>query len=190
LWTCGLRRSRKPGLSKNGLAARLRDAEIDYVHLPQLGNLRDNRDAFRRGDDQCVALMCFEHDASECHRSMVAEALAKAGAMLQIVHLCATTQGRRQLMSVMAEKVIDKITRFAPNIRDIQMRHMTFAPYHMETMFAAPSGDFCHGLLHPDLMGPNRPGPKGFLDMPIPTAGLYLGGAGCHGGPRITFIPG
>jgi len=96
----------------------------------------------------------------------------------------------RQLKNVMAEKVIDKITRLAPNFCDIQIRHITFAPYHMQTMFAAPSGDFCHGLLHPDLMGPNRPGPKGFLDMPIPIDGLYLGGAGCHGGPGITFIPG
>ena len=26
--------------------------------------------------------------------------------------------------------------------------------------------------------------------MPIPIGGLYLGGAGCHGGPGITFIPG
>jgi phytoene dehydrogenase-like protein len=95
-----------------------------------------------------------------------------------------------QLKNVMAEKVIDKITRFAPNFRDIQIRHITFAPYHMQTMFAAPSGDFCHGLLHPDLMGPNRPVPTGFLDMPIPISGLYLGGAGCHGGPGITFIPG
>jgi uncharacterized protein (DUF488 family) len=107
--------SRKPGLSKNGLAARLRDAGIDYVHLPSLGNPRDNRDAFRRGDETAVAryravlrtpegqaalgqllrlarhlhvaLMCFEHDAAECHRSMVAEALAEAGAMSQVVHL-------------------------------------------------------------------------------------------------------
>jgi phytoene dehydrogenase-like protein len=94
------------------------------------------------------------------------------------------------LKNVMAEKVIDKITRYAPNFRDILIRHITFAPYHMQTMFAAPSGDFCHGLLHPDLMGPNRPGPKGFLDMPVPIEGLYLGGAGCHGGPGITFIPG
>jgi phytoene dehydrogenase-like protein len=95
-----------------------------------------------------------------------------------------------QLKNEMAEKVIDKITRLAPNFRDIQIRHITFAPYHMNTMFGAPSGDFCHGLLHPDLMGPNRPGPKGFLDMPVPIDGLYLGSAGCHGGPGITFIPG
>jgi phytoene dehydrogenase-like protein len=94
------------------------------------------------------------------------------------------------LKNEMAEKVIDKITRYAPNFRDILIRHITFAPYHMQTMFAAPSGDFCHGLLHPDLMGPNRPGPRGFLDMPVPIDGLYLGGAGCHGGPGITFIPG
>jgi phytoene dehydrogenase-like protein len=94
------------------------------------------------------------------------------------------------LKNVMAEKVIDKITRYAPNFRDVQIRHITFAPYHMDTMFAAPEGDFCHGLLHPDLMGPNRPGPRGFRDLPIPVDGLYLGGAGCHGGPGITFIPG
>nr|WP_090276586.1 NAD(P)/FAD-dependent oxidoreductase [Mycolicibacterium komanii]CRL70016.1 FAD dependent oxidoreductase, putative [Mycolicibacterium komanii] len=94
------------------------------------------------------------------------------------------------LKNEMAQRVIDKITRYAPNFKDIQIRHITFAPYHMNTMFAAPAGDFCHGLLHPDLMGPNRPGPKGFRDLPIGIDGLYLGGAGCHGGPGITFIPG
>ena len=39
-------------------------------------------------------------------------------------------------------------------------------------------------------MGPNRPGPKGFVDQPIPIEGLYLAGVGCHGGPGITFTPG
>jgi uncharacterized protein (DUF488 family) len=108
-------RSRKQGLSKNGLAERLRHAGIEYLHLPQLGNPRDNRDAFRRGDEtaveryravletpegqaavdqllwlatqQRIALMCFEHEAAECHRSMVAEALASTGTTLQVVHL-------------------------------------------------------------------------------------------------------
>ncbi len=94
------------------------------------------------------------------------------------------------LKNEMAQRVIDKITRLAPNFKDIVIRHITFAPYHMNTMFGAPAGDFCHGLLHPDLMGPNRPGPKGFLDMPLGIDGLYLGGAGCHGGPGITFTPG
>ncbi|OBH45867.1 phytoene desaturase family protein [Mycobacterium mantenii] len=94
------------------------------------------------------------------------------------------------LKNEMAQRVIDKIARLAPNFKDIVIRHITFAPYHMNTMFGAPSGDFCHGLLHPDLMGPNRPGPKGFLDVPLGIEGLYLAGAGCHGGPGITFTPG
>jgi uncharacterized protein (DUF488 family) len=107
--------SRKPGMSKNRLATLLHAAGIEYLHLPQLGNPRDNRDAFRRGDvaavatyrdvlrtpegqaalDQLlrlatqrrVAVMCFERDAVECHRSMVADALVEAGAPLRIVHL-------------------------------------------------------------------------------------------------------
>ena len=33
------------------------------------------------------------------------------------------------------------------------------------------------------------PGPKA-PRPPIGIDGLYLGGAGCHGGPGITFIPG
>lgn len=47
-----------------------------------------------------------------------------------------------------------------------------------------------HQIVHPDLMGPNRPGPTGFIDLPIPIDGLYLARAGCHGGPGITFTPG
>lgn len=90
----------------------------------------------------------------------------------------------------MGQRVIDKITRLAPNFEGSIIRHTTFTPRHMGTMFGAPGGDYCHGLLHPDQIGPNRPGPKGFVGQPIPLDGLYLGSAGCHGGPGITFIPG
>ena len=90
----------------------------------------------------------------------------------------------------MGKRVIDKITRLAPNFGQLITRHTTFTPKHMGTMFGAPGGDYCHGLLHSDQIGPNRPGPKGFVDQPIPLDGLYLASAGCHGGPGITFIPG
>jgi phytoene dehydrogenase-like protein len=90
----------------------------------------------------------------------------------------------------MGRRVIDKITRLAPNFDRSIIRHTTFTPKHMGVMFGAPGGDYCHGLLNPDQIGPNRPGPKGFLGQPIPVEGLYLGSAGCHGGPGITFIPG
>jgi phytoene dehydrogenase-like protein len=95
-----------------------------------------------------------------------------------------------KLKAEMGERVMDKLSRLAPNFRDLVTRHTTFASYHMETMFGCPAGDFCHGLIHPELMGANRPGPRGWRDMPVPLDGLYLGGAGCAGGPGITFIPG
>jgi phytoene dehydrogenase-like protein len=90
----------------------------------------------------------------------------------------------------MGRRVIEKITRVAPDFESKIIRHTTFTPRHMGTMFGAPGGDYCHGLIHPEQMGPNRPGPRGFIDQPTPVDGLYLGSAGCHGGPGITFIPG
>jgi phytoene dehydrogenase-like protein len=98
--------------------------------------------------------------------------------------------GYGKLKAEMGQRVIDKITRIAPNFESLIIRHTTFTPKHMGTMFGAPGGDYCHGLLHSDQIGPNRPRPKGFVDQPIPVDGRYLASAGCHGGPGITFIPG
>ncbi|MDN3357313.1 NAD(P)/FAD-dependent oxidoreductase [Actinomadura sp. DC4] len=95
-----------------------------------------------------------------------------------------------RLKAEMGQRVIDKITRIAPDFARLITKHTTFTPRHMETMFAAPGGDYCHGLLHPEQMGPGRPGPNGYTDQPLGVEGLYLGSAGCHGGPGITFIPG
>lgn len=95
--------SRKPGLSKRKLAATLAEAGIGYVHLPALGNPKDNRAGFRAGKpaayerlhllldrgearsalgeivdllaDNTVALLCFERSHDECHRHLVAEAV-------------------------------------------------------------------------------------------------------------------
>jgi phytoene dehydrogenase-like protein len=90
----------------------------------------------------------------------------------------------------MADAVIAKMTALAPNFPDILIRHTTFASFHYDTMFSAPAGDFCQGLIHPELMGQFRPMPRGWVDMPLPVEGLYLSGAGCHGGPGVTFTPG
>nr|WP_090342668.1 NAD(P)/FAD-dependent oxidoreductase [Mycolicibacterium malmesburyense]CRL73202.1 phytoene dehydrogenase-like oxidoreductase [Mycolicibacterium malmesburyense] len=98
--------------------------------------------------------------------------------------------GYGEMKAEMGKRVIEKITRLAPNFESLILRHTTFTPKHMGTMFGAPGGDYCYGLIHPDQIGPNRPGPKGYVDQPIPIDGLYLASAGCHGGPGITFIPG
>ena len=90
--------SRKPGFSKNVLAAGLREAGIDSVHLKALGTPALGREAARKGrfDEMALiyaaqletpeaaaesarmialaeetpsALLCFERDPAHCHRT-------------------------------------------------------------------------------------------------------------------------
>jgi phytoene dehydrogenase-like protein len=95
-----------------------------------------------------------------------------------------------RLRDEMADRIVEKITRFAPNFPDLIDRQLNYPAYAYELMFGCTGGDFCHGLLQPEFMGPFRPGPRGWRDEPVPVGGLYLCGAGCHGGPGVTFIPG
>jgi uncharacterized protein (DUF488 family) len=90
--------SRRPGFSKNILAAGLREAGIDYVHLKALGTPAEGREAARKGryaemeriyaaqletpeaavqaaqmtalaEEKPSALLCFERDPAHCHRT-------------------------------------------------------------------------------------------------------------------------
>ena len=108
--------SRKRGFSKTALAALLSASGVEYVHERRLGNpkpLRDHvksggdwgwfADAFRErlavADDaldsvlaiiergEVVCLLCFEADASRCHKSLIADALAERGDGLTVRHL-------------------------------------------------------------------------------------------------------
>lgn len=51
----------------------------------------------------------------------------------------------------MGRRVIDKIASVAPDFESKIIRHTTFTPRHMGTMFGAPGGDYCHGFspIHP-----------------------------------------
>jgi uncharacterized protein (DUF488 family) len=99
--------SRRPGFSKRQLAAALDAAGIAYVHLQKLGTPAEGRQAARSGDldtlwriyDQHiktpeaqgalgelialinsgkrVALLCYERDPNECHRSRIAALVKK-----------------------------------------------------------------------------------------------------------------
>ena len=96
--------SRKPGFSRNVLAAGLGEAGIDYVHLKALGTPPAGREAARKGrwtemvriyaeqletleagaeaarmialaEEKPSALLCFERDPSQCHRTPLREAV-------------------------------------------------------------------------------------------------------------------
>ena len=94
--------SRRPGFSKNVLAAGLKEAGIDYVLLKALGTPPAGREAARKGrhaemrriyaaqletpeagleaarmialaEEKPSALLCFERDPAHCHRTPLRE---------------------------------------------------------------------------------------------------------------------
>ncbi len=69
------------------------------------------------------------------------------------------TQGR--LRDEMAERIVAKIALAAPNFPDLIERQLNYPAYTYELMFGCAGGDFTHGLLQPEFMGPFRPGPDG-----------------------------
>jgi uncharacterized protein (DUF488 family) len=98
--------SRKVGFSKNKLASRLSKEGIEYLHLMALGDPKPGRDAARAGKYELfrtiysnhietsvaqqslrelaelvrsspTCLLCFERDPLTCHRTIVAQEIAK-----------------------------------------------------------------------------------------------------------------
>ena len=107
--------SRRPGFSKSALRGALEEAGIDYVHLKALGTPADGRAAARAGrhadmariyasqlelpeaiaqggqmialaDEKPTALLCFERDPAQCHRTLLLEAVAPDA---EVTHLFA-----------------------------------------------------------------------------------------------------
>ncbi len=94
-----------------------------------------------------------------------------------------------RLKDEMADKLIDKLNRYAPNFRESIIDKAVFAPLHYEAMFGCTGGDFTHGLFHPEQMAEFRP-VAGWTEYKTPIENLYLCGSACHPGPGVTFIPG
>lgn len=107
--------SRKKGFSKTALALAVENVGLRYVHLRALGDPKAGRDAARRGEYDLfkriftahmetlpsksaleeaitligkarVCLLCFERDHTCCHRSIVADAIARRS-KIKIRHL-------------------------------------------------------------------------------------------------------
>lgn len=94
-----------------------------------------------------------------------------------------------RLKDVMSERVIDKVTGYAPNFRDSINNQANLASIHYERMFGTRGGDFTHGLIHPEQMLDSRPVP-GWKGYETPIENLFICGSACHPGPGVTFIPG
>jgi phytoene dehydrogenase-like protein len=89
----------------------------------------------------------------------------------------------------MANKMIDRINKYAPNFREAIIDKAVLTPLWYEQVFGATGGDFNHGVLHPDQMLNFRP-VIGWSGYKTPVGNLYLCGSGCHPGAGVTSVPG
>ena len=96
---------------------------------------------------------------------------------------------RGRLRDAMAERILDRLSEFLPDLRDCIVERAIFSSDHFAAMQGATNGDFTHGLIHPDQMIGGRLLVPGSAHA-TPIAGLYLCGASCHPGPGVTFLPG
>jgi phytoene dehydrogenase-like protein len=89
----------------------------------------------------------------------------------------------------MAERIIDRVEAVYPGFRSLIVESAVFSSDHFATMQGATSGDFTHGMIHPEQMLGGRTLVSGSSHR-TPIENLYLCGASCHPGPGVTFLPG
>jgi hypothetical protein len=89
----------------------------------------------------------------------------------------------------MAERIVAKIASGA-QLPDLIERQFNYPAYTYELMFGCTGGDFTPRPVAARVHGPVPARTPGLARQPGAVDGLYLCGAGCHGGPGVTFIPG
>ena len=107
--------SRRPGFSRKALSAKLEEAGVSYRHEPDLGNPRENRDSFRRGDGEegrrrmraqldngsgpalmrliedargsRVAVLCVEREGLRCHRKVITDKVSEVDPSIEVLQI-------------------------------------------------------------------------------------------------------
>ncbi len=87
------------------------------------------------------------------------------------------------------EWLIDYVSQYAPNFRDIIIDWTFLTPEDIEDRIGLTDGNIRHIDMIPQQMMSRRPLP-GWSDYRTPINGLYLCGAGTHPGGEVTGAPG
>ncbi len=85
--------------------------------------------------------------------------------------------------------VIDTLTEFAPNLKDVILHKQVLTPWDIEQQIGLTEGNIFHGELTLDQLFFLRPAP-GFADFRTPIRNYYQCGSGTHPGGGITSGPG
>lgn len=90
---------------------------------------------------------------------------------------------------VLGNHVVDTLTKYAPNIKDIILHRQVLTPLDLEQKFGLTEGNLNHGEMMLDQLLFMRPVP-GWSNYRTPIESLYLCGAGAHPGGGVTGAPG
>jgi phytoene dehydrogenase-like protein len=93
------------------------------------------------------------------------------------------------LREEMADRILDKLAEYAPNVKDAVLARQMLSPLDLERRFGLVEGNIFHGEMTPDQSFDLRPVP-GHAGYRTPLAGLYLCGSGAWPGGGVTGIPG
>jgi phytoene dehydrogenase-like protein len=88
-----------------------------------------------------------------------------------------------------ARRVIEELSRFAPNLPDAVEHVEVLTPKDLEDRFGLVGGNIMHGEVVPDQLFSFRPIPF-YGDYRTPVANLYLCGAGTHPGGGVMGVNG
>jgi phytoene dehydrogenase-like protein len=88
-----------------------------------------------------------------------------------------------------AERILDVIEEYCPNIRSIVVERQTLTPLDLERRFGITGGNIFHGEMSLDQMFVLRP-VAGWAKYRTPIKNLYLCGSGAHPGGGVMGAPG
>ena len=88
-----------------------------------------------------------------------------------------------------AERLIDSLAEYAPDIRDCLVDWSLFTPADLERRVALTDGNIRHLDMIPGQFHSSRP-LSGWSDYATPIRNLFLCGAGTHPGGEVTGAPG
>jgi len=88
-----------------------------------------------------------------------------------------------------ADRVIDTLADYAPNIKGAIIHRQVLTPVDLETEFGLTNGNIFHGDMSPAQLFSLRP-VRGCAQYRTPIENLYLCGSGTHPGGGVTGLPG
>jgi phytoene dehydrogenase-like protein len=95
----------------------------------------------------------------------------------------------RAIGEAYADRVLDLLAEYAPNMKRIVIHRQVLTPLDLEERFGLTGGNIFHGELTLDQLFSFRPLP-GWARYRTPIRNLYLCGSGTHPGGGVTGAPG